>query len=86
LDELKSTYEDKLRDLNAIIEEIHEWLDHAIENLTTKQEKPLVTVAPIKCSRNFDLLCGDAIKNLNSVIHEHNTKSNQHAYTQVCKL
>jgi len=79
LDELKSTYEDKLRDLSTILEEIDEWLDHAISNLMSKREKPLVTMAPIDCSKNFDLLCKEAVMNLNSVINKHNTEVGKHA-------
>lgn len=79
LDELRTKYQDRLNNLNAIFEEINQWLDQAISKLEAKKNSPLIPLDPFEFSKNFNLLHREAVKDLNSVINEHNNISSEHA-------
>ncbi|MYJ20647.1 MAG: AAA family ATPase [Rhodothermaceae bacterium] len=77
--ELRGRYKNKEGELNAILEEINDWIDQAIAKLNEKHGNPLQAVERIQPPVDYGSLCNDLIGDLNQIIQKHNLESRDHA-------
>ena len=76
--DLKSKYKDKTEDLNAVLRNMDSWIKKATAKLEEKRKGPLSIIKPLQPPEDFSGLCNKAIEGLNSVIEDHNSKTENH--------
>lgn len=82
--DLRDKYKNEAEKLNAIVRDLNDWIDKAVEKLEMKREKPLSQINVMPAPEDFWDMYSDAIEKLNSVVNEHNSKVKNHE-TEIMK-
>lgn len=82
--DLQNDFEKKLKNLNIVEHELNLWINESIKLLKEKFDNPLLNVVVQTSPKNFKTDLDEAIREVNKIIKQHNSKAENHE-TEVAK-
>ena len=76
--EIRDEYRNKENKLNAVQEEINNWIDQITNKLEEKRKNPFLSMNSVQLSKDFGCIYNEAIQNLNSVVERHRHECQNH--------